>query len=106
MTNKCTTQNTDPLILEKCICGEVAKANQWYKNNAMKVKVTKHQALILGKTDHNFSFPTKNSLDIFGMNNLITSFPFTNMYPLYVKRLTINLKLCKDSENSSPETLY
>ena len=27
----------------------------------------KHQALILGKTDHNFSFPVNNSTDIFGM---------------------------------------
>ena len=26
-----------------------------------------HQALILGKTEHNFSFPVNNSIDIFGM---------------------------------------
>ena len=34
----------------------------------MKVNETRHQALILGKTEHNFSFPIKDSRDIFGMN--------------------------------------
>ena len=58
----------DPVELENCICSEVAKANEWYKVNAMKVNETKHQALILGKTEHKFSFPVKDSLDIFGMN--------------------------------------
>ena len=34
----------------------------------MIVNETKHQALVLGKTDHSFSFPLKDSLDIFGIN--------------------------------------
>ena len=42
-------------------------ANQWYKNNGMIVNERKHQALILGKTEHNFCFPVNNSIDIFGM---------------------------------------
>jgi len=33
----------------------------------MIVNETKHQALILGKTEHNFSFPVNNSIDISGM---------------------------------------
>ena len=33
----------------------------------MIVSEKKHQALILGKTEHNFSFPVNNSIDIFGM---------------------------------------
>ena len=33
----------------------------------MIVNEKKHQALILGKTEHNFSFPVNNSVDIFGM---------------------------------------
>ena len=33
----------------------------------MIVNEKKHQALILGKTEHNFSFPGNNSVDIFGM---------------------------------------
>ena len=33
----------------------------------MIVNEKKHQALILGKTEYNFSFPVNNSIDIFGM---------------------------------------
>ena len=55
------------LAKEECICQEVNVANQWYKNNGMIVNEKKHQALILGKTEHNFSFPVNNSIDIFGM---------------------------------------
>ena len=57
----------DPLALEKCIRQEVNVANQWYKNNGMLVNETKHQALILGKTEHKFCFPVNDSIDIFGM---------------------------------------
>ena len=38
---------------------------QWYKS--MIVNEKKHQALILGKTEHNFCFLVKNSIDIFRM---------------------------------------
>ena len=84
--------NTDPVILEKCICSEVAKASQWYKNNAMKVNVTKHQALILGKTDHNFSFPTKNSLDILGMN-IDNRLSFDKHVSTICKKINIQFKV-------------
>ena len=33
----------------------------------MIVNEKKHQALILGKTEHNFCFPVNNSIDIFGV---------------------------------------
>ena len=33
----------------------------------MIVNEKKHQALILGKTEHNFCFPVNDSIDIFGM---------------------------------------
>ena len=33
----------------------------------MIVNKSKHQALILGDTEHTFSFPVKESIDIFGM---------------------------------------
>ena len=56
----------DPLALEECICQEVNVADQWYKNNGMILNEKKHQALILGKTEHNFSLPVTNSIDIFG----------------------------------------
>ena len=61
------SSNLHPLALEECICQEVNVANQWYKNNGMIVNETKHQALILGKTEHKFCFPVNDSIDIFGM---------------------------------------
>ena len=61
------SSNLDPHALEDCICQEVNVANQWYKNNGMIVNETKHQALILGKTDYNFCFPVNSSIDILGM---------------------------------------
>ena len=62
------SSNLDPHALEECISQEVNVANQWYKNNGMIVNETKHQALILEKTEHNFCFPVNSSIDIFGMN--------------------------------------
>ena len=61
------SSSLDPLALEGCICQEVNVAKQWYKNNGMIVKEKKHQALIMGKTKHDFSFPVNNSIDMFGM---------------------------------------
>ena len=61
------SSSLEPLALEECICQEVNVANQWYKNNGMIVNEKKHQALILGKTEHNFSFLVNNSIDVFGM---------------------------------------
>ena len=58
----------DPVALEECLCKEVEIANQWYNDNGMIVNETKHQALILGNTEYTFSFPVKESIDIFGMN--------------------------------------
>lgn len=58
----------DPVALEDCISGEVNVENQWYGNNGMILNETKHQAMVLGKTEHKFSFPLKHSIDIFGMN--------------------------------------
>ena len=59
--------DTDPVALEECLCKEVEVANQWYSENGMIVNKSKHQALILGDTEHTFSFPVKESIDIFGM---------------------------------------
>ena len=42
-------------------------SNQWYSENGMIVNKSNHQALILGDTEHTFSSPVKDSIDIFGM---------------------------------------
>ena len=57
----------DPLELDKRIQNQVSAANLWFDNNGMIANATKHQAMILGQTDHQFSFPTKDSLDLLGM---------------------------------------
>ena len=59
--------NDDPLVLYWHICNDVEKADQWYIQNGMIVNAKKHQALISGQTDHQFSFPLNNELDMFGM---------------------------------------
>ena len=59
--------DTDPVALEECFCKEVEVANQWYSENSMIVNKSKHQALTLGDAEHTFSFPVKESIDIFGM---------------------------------------
>ena len=60
--------NVDPQALEDCICREVRVANEWYRSNTMIVNETKHQAIVLGRTGHSFSFPLKDSLNICGIN--------------------------------------
>ena len=61
-------------------------ANQWYKNNGMIVNEKKHQALILGKTEHNFCFPVKNSIDIFRMT-IDNRFSFDNHVSVICKKI-------------------
>ena len=58
----------DPVVLENCICREVRVAKEWHRSNRLIVNETKHQAIVLGKTDHSFSFPLKDSLDVFEIN--------------------------------------
>jgi hypothetical protein len=53
----------------------VASVNQWFDINGMICNPTKHQAMVLGnKLHYEFSFPTKDSLDLLGMT-IATSFP-------------------------------
>ena len=60
----------DPVALDKHITHDVCVANQWYDYNGMIVNASKHQAMVLGTTDYQFSFPVKPSIEsgIFGMN--------------------------------------
>ncbi|KAL9955373.1 hypothetical protein ACROYT_G036683, partial [Oculina patagonica] len=59
--------DTDRAALDRRIMYNVGIANEWYRNNGMLVNPSKHQAMIMGKTDYVFSFPVKNSIDLFGM---------------------------------------
>ena len=57
----------DPAELEKRLLRELNTANMWYNNNGMIVNPEKHQVMILGTTNYKFSFPVKNSMELFGM---------------------------------------
>lgn len=54
------SSNVDPVALGDCICREVRVANEWYRSNRMIVNATKHQAIVMGRTGHSFSFPLKD----------------------------------------------
>ena len=59
--------NSDPAELENRLLRELNTANTWYNNNGMIVNPEKHQAMVLGTTNYTFSFPAKNSMELFGM---------------------------------------
>ena len=65
--NQVYYSHVDPAALEACVSHEVCVANQWYRENEMLVNESKHQCLILGETEYSFSFPVKDTLEIFGM---------------------------------------
>ena len=51
--------DVDPLVLDRYISNDVEKANPRYSQNGMIVNAKKHQTLVTGHTDHQFSFPMK-----------------------------------------------
>ena len=61
--------DTDPVSLERRISREVSAANHaWYEINGMIANPSKHQGMILGKTDHQFNFSVNDSImELFGV---------------------------------------
>ena len=49
------------------ISREVSSANAWYEINGMIANPSKHQGMILGKTDHQFNFSVNDSVELFGV---------------------------------------
>jgi len=88
--------HVDPATLDACVSHNVKVANHWYHDNGMLVNESKHQGLVLGDTDYSFSFPVKDTLEIFGM---VT-------YPIYAKGSIINLMSSCAFENAYPGTPY
>ena len=58
--------DSDPIALDQRMQREVRKANTWYTEHRMIVNPSKYHAMVLGSTDHQFSFTTKDSLDLLG----------------------------------------
>ena len=59
--------DTDPKLLDTRLMHQVDIANERYRSNGMLVNPTKHQAMIIGNTDHVFSFPVQQSVELFGI---------------------------------------
>ena len=92
--------HVDPAALEACV-PLIGHANiMRYHENGMIVNESKCQCLILGDTEYGFSFPVKDTLEIFGMeidNKLNFSKRISNVCKT---GLIINLMLCRAFENA------
>ena len=53
--------DSDSIALDQRMQREVRKANTWYRGNRIIVNPSKHHTMVLGFTDHQFSFTTKDS---------------------------------------------
>ena len=62
------SSDKDPEALNRRLEHELRIANSWYKRNGMIVNPDKHQAMVLGNSDYQFSFPVKNSIDLLGIS--------------------------------------
>ena len=59
--------DTDPKLLDRRLTHQLNIANEWYRSNGMLVTPTKHQAMLIGNTDHVFPFPVHKSVTLFGI---------------------------------------
>ena len=59
--------DADPEVLDSRISHEVSVANAWYHDNDMIVNPEKHHAMVIGNTEHSFSFPLKPSIELLGI---------------------------------------
>ena len=79
------SSDSDPVALDLRMSNAVETAKRWYRQNGMLVNESKHQALILGKSEHTFAFPTNDSIDILGMN--IDNLNFHNYISLICEKV-------------------
>ena len=59
--------DTDPKLLDRRLTHQLNIASEWYRSNSMLVNSIKHQAMLIGNTDHVFSFPVQKSIALFGI---------------------------------------
>ena len=62
------TSNTNPRWLEEHMVCEAEIANSWFNFNGMIANPSKHQGMILCKTDLQFLFSTTDSIELFGVD--------------------------------------
>ena len=95
----------NPCILEQCGIDQVEVANLWYHNNGMIVNESKHQALILGKTDYSFSYlAIKELINMFGMN--IDKLNFSNHIGTVCKKLNKQFQVTLHFQNLIPRDTF
>ena len=58
----------NPVNLDLCMQHELQIADACCTENRMIINADKRHAMVLGSTDHHFSFTTKDSLNLLGMN--------------------------------------
>jgi len=78
-----------PVALDLRMEHEVQIVNTWNAVNGMIVNPDKHHTMVLGSTNHQFSFKTKESLDLLGMT-IDNQLNFDNRSLLFVKTSTIS----------------
>ena len=61
--------DTNPRRLEERMVREVEIANSWFQRNGMIADPGKYQGMIQGKTDHQFSFSTTDSIELWTTNS-------------------------------------
>ena len=61
------TSDTNPVSFERRISREVSSANARYVINVMIANPSKHQGMILGRTNHQFNFSVNDSMELFGV---------------------------------------
>ena len=61
------TSDANPRRLEERMVREVEIANSWSNCNGMTANPSKHQGMILGKTNYQFSFSTTDCIERFGV---------------------------------------
>ena len=59
--------DSNPIALDQRMQREVQKANTWYSENGMIVNPSKHHAMVLGSTGHQFSLTNKDLYDLLGV---------------------------------------
>ena len=62
------SSDKDPEALNRRLEHELGIANSWHERNGMIVNPDKHQAMVLGNNDYEFSFPVKTSTDLVGVS--------------------------------------
>ena len=84
--------DVDPKALDRRIQHEVQIVNKWYTENGMIVNPDKHHAMVVGTTDHRFSFPVEESLDLLGMT-IDNQLNFDKHVSLFCNKVNNQLKV-------------